>query len=739
MQVKAMYWIVFACSSSPCGPGTCMSTNPSGSTCVCPEGYSGDDCSIYNACSSSPCGPGTCMSTNPSEYTCVCPEGYLGDDCSTYNACSSSPCGPGTCMSTNPSEYTCVCPEGYLGDDCSTYNDQSTESPIEDIATSNSMIYIIAAAVTAALILLMIVVIIILLRKRRNLKDENETTDDIGLQTVLSTGKVAYQSTTYSSGRISYHAELAVDGDTSSDFSSGSCSRTAASAGATAFWYVDLGDTYSIDYVNVFPATQFAATLTGIEVRVTSFTNSILSSTNICGSIPSGHHFVNCNPSLIGRYVSLHNSNINEIIVCEVQVNGDNISPSVDCPADIGRGASISNQVTVTWNDPSVSDNIDTGLSATCTPPSGSLFHIGSTDVYCSARDMAFNSGSCTFTVSVFDTGNPQVTCPSNIEEDTGTDQTTVTWDDPSVSDNFDTGLSATCVPPSGSSFNIGSYSVTCTATDNAGREGECTFIVTVNDGRIPIVICPDDITMDTNTEGTTVTWDDPSVSNNVDTGLSATCTPPSGSLFNAGSTNVICTATDSAGNMGSCQFTVIINDSGGLIVTCPDNIEERTNIEQVTVTWDDPSVSDNVDNGLSATCTPASGSSFNIGSNGVKCTATDIAGNVGSCQFTVNIIIDDSDAPVVTCPDRAKNQFTVTWNDLLVSDNGLSPTCSPPSGSLFDAGSTDVTCTSTDIAGNTGSCEFTVSFDGREDTLSNTVSGYLIAVPLFSEEQEKG
>ncbi|XP_071953144.1 receptor-type tyrosine-protein phosphatase epsilon-like [Antedon mediterranea] len=184
-----------ACVSNlnPCGPGTCMSTNPPLYICVCPEGYSGDDCSTYDACVSNlnPCGPGTCMSTNPPLYICVCPEGHSGDNCSTYNACASNPCGPGTCMSTNTTLYTCLCPDEYSDDDCSIYNDQSTESPLEDIGTSNSMIYIIVAAVTAALILLMIVVIIILLRKRRNLKDENKTTDDIGLQNMVEDNSIS--------------------------------------------------------------------------------------------------------------------------------------------------------------------------------------------------------------------------------------------------------------------------------------------------------------------------------------------------------------------------------------------------------------------------------------------------------------------------------------------------------------------------------------------------------------------
>ncbi|XP_033111726.1 uncharacterized protein LOC117112694 [Anneissia japonica] len=64
------------------------------------------------------------------------------------------------------------------------------------------------------------------------------------------------------------------------------------------------------------------------------------------------------------------------------------------------------------------------------------------------------------------------------------------------------------------------------------------------------------------------------------------------------------------------------------------------TEMSQATVTWNDPTVSDNVDTGLSATCTPSPGSSFNAGAaTNVTCSATDAAKNEGSCMFVVGVV----------------------------------------------------------------------------------------------------
>ncbi|XP_071953905.1 fucolectin-like isoform X2 [Antedon mediterranea] len=146
---------------------------------------------------------------------------------------------------------------------------------------------------------------------------------------ILSFGKPAFQTTTYVSGDTSYNAGLAVDGNNNMDFLAGSCSRTFVSENTTPYWYVNLGDMYSIDYILVYSVTQYEENVVGIEVYVSSGSLSF-DPNGICGSITSttstpGVYIVYCNPPLIGDYVALYQQNSNEITLCEVLVYGGSI------------------------------------------------------------------------------------------------------------------------------------------------------------------------------------------------------------------------------------------------------------------------------------------------------------------------------------------------------------------------------------------------------------------------------
>lgn len=78
--------------------------------------------------------------------------------------------------------------------------------------------------------------------------------------------------------------------------------------------------------------------------------------------------------------------------------------------------------------------------------------------------------------------------------------------------------------------------------------------------------------------------------------------------------------------------------------------------------------------------------------------------------QQQISIAVNDIDVPVVTVDDRTARapdddgtriDYTATATD--PQDGVLPVTCAPPSGSLFPVGTTTVTCSATDSAGNTG------------------------------------
>ncbi len=113
-------------------------------------------------------------------------------------------------------------------------------------------------------------------------------------------------------------------------------------------------------------------------------------------------------------------------------------------------------------------------------------------------------------------------------------------------------------------------------------------------------------------------------------------------------------------------------------------------------------------------TCDVASGSNFGVGASTVTCTTA--VGNL-SCNFSVTV--NDTEAPVVTCPadialDQIPGQATlpVAYPPPTVSDNcpGATAACNPVSGSPYSVGTTATTCTATDASANTAACAFNVT-----------------------------
>lgn len=130
-----------------------------------------------------------------------------------------------------------------------------------------------------------------------------------------------------------------------------------------------------------------------------------------------------------------------------------------------------------------------------------------------------------------------------------------------SALDDIDGVVSTTCTPPSRSTFPIGSNTVICTATDSAGNIGSASFIITVQDSIAPVVTVPGDLTISTTLASRNSVTFSASASDDIDGFISTTCFPPSGSVFPIGRTTVICTARDSAGNIGSASFVITVQN----------------------------------------------------------------------------------------------------------------------------------------------------------------------------------
>jgi hypothetical protein len=165
----------------------------------------------------------------------------------------------------------------------------------------------------------------------------------------------------------------------------------------------------------------------------------------------------------------------------------DTTSPVVTVPANVVAEATGPSGAIVNYAAASFSDTVGV-MSSGCTPVSGSVFALGTTTVTCSATDAALNNGSGTFTVKVQDTTPPTLTVPANITSNaTGSSGAVVSYAAPAATDAVDTSVTVVCASSptaglkSGSTFPIGTTTVSCVATDDYSNTTAKSFTVTVN------------------------------------------------------------------------------------------------------------------------------------------------------------------------------------------------------------------------------------------------------------------
>jgi hypothetical protein len=121
---------------------------------------------------------------------------------------------------------------------------------------------------------------------------------------------------------------------------------------------------------------------------------------------------------------------------------------------------------------------------------SGGNFPVGTTTNTYRVTDMAGNSTTCSFDVTVNDTQAPTITCPGNITQTTAIGACTQVVNYTVTSSDNCAGVTQALVSglASGSAFPIGVNTVTWSATDAAGNVSTCTFTVTIIDGQLPVI-----------------------------------------------------------------------------------------------------------------------------------------------------------------------------------------------------------------------------------------------------------
>lgn len=161
----------------------------------------------------------------------------------------------------------------------------------------------------------------------------------------------------------------------------------------------------------------------------------------------------------------------------------DTTRPVLTVPSAITKYTSDPSGLRV-YYPATATDTRDRGVSVSCSPISGSEFSMGNTRVSCIASDDAGNSVIKRFTVTVMykegDNTAPVITVPYTIRKTTGDSTGLVVEYSTSALDDTDGDIEPTCSPESGSTFSVGSTTVSCEATDSAGNRADKSFVIRV-------------------------------------------------------------------------------------------------------------------------------------------------------------------------------------------------------------------------------------------------------------------
>jgi len=424
---------------------------------------------------------------------------------------------------------------------------------------------------------------------------------------------------------------------------------------------------------------------------------------------------------------------------------------------NFGAGSSVGTcgAITATF------DGLPAGQAA-----SGSFYPVGTTVINVSSET---GGGSCSFTITVVQATPPTISCPANKTVTAASGATTATVAVGTPTTNPSTGVTVVgirsddpvcnnseidpqCVPvPVTDPYPLGQTTITWVVRDSNGLSSTCVQTITVNnsdcggDTTPPTITAPPDVSVGTGPGSLScfVGLDDelglPTVTDACSYTVSTTGIPAN-NAFPVGTTTVHYQATDGAGNVSVIvnQHVTVIDNTPPIIkapadaaYTCLNDVPAASPSQATRGTVLDENGNPlppgpPIDNcGIpTVTVSESSSGAGSIASPRIitrTFTALDSHGN--SASDIQRITVTDGTPPTITAPANvsantgpgATTCGTVVSNATLgtasASDNCAGVTVSrSPSGNTFPVGTTTVTWTATDWAGNTATANQTVT-----------------------------
>ncbi|MCO5261327.1 MAG: choice-of-anchor L domain-containing protein [Lentimicrobium sp.] len=347
-------------------------------------------------------------------------------------------------------------------------------------------------------------------------------------------------------------------------------------------------------------------------------------------------------------------------------------APVIVCPEDIAVSTDPGVcEAYVTVPLPEVSDNcgVDNVINSfNGTNDASGIYPVGSTTIIWTVTDVHGHIAECSMTVTVSDNELPVIECPEDIavNTDPGVCEAYVSVPQPVVSDNC--GIESVVNSFNGTAdasgiYPTGTTTINWTVVDIHGNQSECVMTVTVTDNELPVIVCPEDITVNTDPGvcEANVTVPQPVVTDNCGIELVANSfngTDNASGIYPTGTTTVVWTVTDIHGLTSTCEMTITVTDNELPVIECPEDITVVAGAGcTALVEIPEPVVSDNcgIESVVSSTGTTGS-IELPAGIHEITWTATDIHGNQASCSMLVTITAgpianDDNDVTEMNIP----------------------------------------------------------------------------------------
>lgn len=425
----------------------------------------------------------------------------------------------------------------------------------------------------------------------------------------------------------------------------------------------------------------------------------------------------------------------------------DNTAPNTVCQSGVNIYLNGTGNATVGTGQINSGTSDNCGIATLSVSPSSfNCSNVGPQTVTLTATDINGNTSSCNTTVTVQDTVRPVMGCQNQTLTLSGAGTASLLATQINLGSTDNCGAVSLAISDGGAfapslNFNcsdIGTQTITLQGTDVNGNTRTCNATLTVLDVAAPTANCRN-LTVNIGAGGTvTVLGTD---LNSTTTPSSDNCSPLSFFINTVGNTDTVFSCAqignrnltlivqDPAGNQATCLSTVTVQDVTAPIAACQSGVSLFLNslgTVSVTTTQINNSSSDNC--GIATmTVSPTSFNCSQVGTQTVTLTVTDVNGNTATCASSV--LVRDTVAPTMVCNNTTLSlsavggTVTLVPADIgsgstdacgistrLIREGGSGPFLSSILYNCAQVGPHTVTFQATDVNGNVGTCNATVT-----------------------------